>query len=200
MITTTADATRSYRFDVRQFRRMMATGVFKDQKVELVAGRIFPMTELPPHTFALGRLYRALILLVPGASWTVFGEAPVLFGRYWAPKPDISVLRGNDTIYATRLPRPSDVALLIEVSDTTYHRDRGPKWRRYAAAGIPVYVIVRLKGADTAVEVWTSPSGKGKATRYADVVKYTARAGEAFPVELDGQTFGQVAVADLITP
>jgi hypothetical protein len=200
MLTITTDATRSYRFNVRQFRRMMATGVFKDQKVELVAGRVFLMTDQPPHTFALSRLYRALILLVPGTSWTVFGEAPVLFGRYWAPKPDVPVLRGNDTIYSTRLPRPRDVALLIEVSETTYHRDRGPKWRRYAAAGIPVYVIVRLKGVDTVAEVWTSPSGKGNSARYSDVVKYTARAGESFPVELDGQAFGQVAVADLIAP
>ena len=158
------------------------------------------MTDLPPHTFALGRLYKGLFGLVPDTHWTVREEKPVLFGRYWAPKPDLTVLRGNDTVYATRLPRPGDVALLIEVSDTTYHRDRGPKWRRYAAAGIPVYVIVRLKGADTVVEVWTSPAGKGKAARYAEVVRYTARAGESFPIELDGQIVGQIAVTDLIAP
>ena len=77
-------------------------------------------------------------------------------------------------------------------------RDRGPKWRRYAAARIPVYVIVRLKGADTAVEVWTSPTGRGEAARYADVVTYTARAGESAPIELDGSRHGQIAVNDLI--
>ena len=44
---------RSYRFDIRQFQRMVAAGIFQDQKVELVAGRIYPMTDLPPHTFAL---------------------------------------------------------------------------------------------------------------------------------------------------
>jgi hypothetical protein len=200
MIALLTDAARSYRFDVRQFHRIMALGVFKDQKVELVAGRVFLMTDLPPHIFAVGRLYMSLIGLAASAYWTVREEKPVLFGRHWAPKPDLTVLRGNDTAYATRLPRPRDVALLIEVSDTTYRRDRGPKWRRYAAAGIPVYVIVRLKGADTVVEVWTSPSGKGRTARYADVVRYTARAGESFPVELDGQTFGQIAVADLIAP
>ena len=37
------DAERSYRFDVRQFHRMMASGIFDDQKVELVAGRIYPL-------------------------------------------------------------------------------------------------------------------------------------------------------------
>ena len=108
------------------------------------------------------------------------------------------VLRGDDIVYAKRQPRPRDVALLVEVADTTYRRDRGRKWRRYAAAGIPVYMIVRLRGADTVVEVWTSPTGRGKAARYTDVVIYTARAGESVPIELDGSRHGQIAVNDLI--
>lgn len=191
-------AERSYHFDVRQFHRMLAAGIFGDQKVELVAGKIYPMTDLPPHTFAVGRLYRALLAILAEAMWTIREEKPVLIGRYWAPKPDIAVLRGSDTTYASRHPRPRDVALLVEVSDTTYHRDRGPKWRRYAAAGIPVYMIVRLKGPDTLIEVWTGPVGRGRSARYMDVVRYSARAGESVPIELDGSEHGQVAVLDLV--
>ena len=58
MITLLTGAERSYRFDVRQFHRMMASGIFDDQKVELVAGKIYPMTDLPPHVFAVGRSTR----------------------------------------------------------------------------------------------------------------------------------------------
>jgi Uma2 family endonuclease len=198
MITLLTSAERSYRFDVRQFHRMMASGIFDDQKVELVAGKIYPMTDLPPHVFAVGRLYRYLLALLSVDHWTIQEEKPLLIGRYWAPKPDILVLRGDDQIYATRLPRPPDVALLIEVSDTTYHRDRGRKWRRYAAAGIPVYIIVRLKGADTVVDVWTSPMGRGRTARFTEVVRYSARAGESVPIELDGRAFGEVADVDLV--
>jgi Uma2 family endonuclease len=191
-------AERSYLFDVRQFHRMMAAGIFDDQKVELVAGKVYVMTDLPPHTFAVGRLFKLLLAMLAEVEWTVRAEQPILIGRYWAPKPDIAVLRGNDEIYAARHPRPCDVALLAEVSDTTYHRDRGRKWRRYAASGIPVHMIVRLEGPDTLVEVWTGPTGRGRAARYTEVVRYTARAGESVPVELDGSERGQVAVADLI--
>jgi Uma2 family endonuclease len=198
MIAVSTSAERSYRFDVRQFHRMMAAGVFEDQKVELVAGKIYAMTDLPPHSFAVGRLLRALLLMLAGDQWTIRQEQPVLIGRFWAPKPDIAVLRGSDTNYAARHPRPRDVALLIEVSDTTYHRDRGRKWRRYAAAGILTYMIVRLKGPDTLVEVWTGPTGRGRAARYTDVIRYSAQAGEAVPIEIDGREFGQVAVLDLI--
>ncbi len=188
----------SYRFDVRQFHRMMAAGVFQDQKVELVAGRIYAMTDLPPHTFALGRLHNGLRPLFPPDQWTIREEKPVLIGRYWAPKPDLAVLRGDDTTYASRLPRPRDVALLVEVSDTTYHRDRGRKWRRFAAAGIPTYVIVHLKGPDTVVEVWTVPTGRGRAAHYAEVIRYRAAAGESVPIEIDGNIYGQFAVTDLV--
>jgi hypothetical protein len=198
MITLLTGAERSYRFDVRQFHRMMASGIFDDQKVELVAGKIYPLIDLPPHTFAVERLHRALRELLPGEHWTIREEKPILINRYWATKPDISILRGNHTTYATRLPRPGDVALLIEVTDTTYHRDRVLKWRRYAAAGIPVYVIVRLNGADTVVEVWTSPTGRGRTARFTDVVRYSARAGESVPIEVDGRECGQVAVVDLV--
>jgi Uma2 family endonuclease len=198
MIGLMANAGRSYRFDVRQFQRMMAAGVFRDQKVELVAGKIYAMADLPPRTFAVGRFHEVLRAMLPRDEWNIREERPVLFGRFWAPKPDLAVLRGSDTIYATRHPRPRDVALLVEVSDTTYQRDRGRKWRRYAAAGIPNYMIVRLKGADTLVEVWTGPSGHGKTARYADVVRYSARAVESVPIEVDRTVRGQVAVVDLV--
>jgi Uma2 family endonuclease len=191
-------AERSYHFEVRQFHRMMAAGVFDDQKVELVAGRIYAMTDLPPHTFAVETYHEFLRAMLSRDEWTVREEKPILMGRYWAPKPDLSVLRGNHNVYATRQPRPGDVAMLVEISDTTYHRDRGRKWRRYAAAGIPVFTIVRLKGPDTVVEVWTEPAGRGRAAHYTDVVRYRALAGESVPIELDGSIVVQIAVCDLI--
>jgi hypothetical protein len=198
MIRLGADARQSYRFDVHQFRRMSAAGVFDDQKVELVAGRIYPLTDLPPHVFAVGRLHEALRGMFPRDQWTIREEKPILVSRFWAPKPDFSVLRGDDSVFATRLPRPTDVALLIEVADTTYHRDRGVKWSKYASAGIPIYIIVQVGGSDTVLEIWTEPMGKGQSARYLNSVSYRAGAAELAPVEIDGNRFGQIVVADLV--
>ena len=39
-----------------------------------------------------------------------------------------------------------------------YRRDGGRTWRRYAAAGIAIDMIVRLKGPDTEIEVWSRPA------------------------------------------
>jgi Putative restriction endonuclease len=200
MLTILTDAARSYRFDVRQFRRMMIAGIFENHKVELVAGKIYVMTDLPPHTFALETFREALRVMLSRGQWTIREEKPVLMGQFWAPKPDLSVLRGDNSHYASRLPRSGDVALLVEVADTTYQRDRGRKWRRYAAVGIPIYIIVRLKGPDTFIEVWTGPTGRGVKARYTDVIRYSAQAGESVPVELEGLTLGHIAVADLVAP
>ncbi len=191
---------RSYDFDVRQFQRMIAAGIFDDHKVELVAGKSHPMPDPPPHTFAVGRFHESLRVVLQRDGWTIREEKPVLIGRYSAPKPDIAVLHGSDAIYSARHPRPRDVALLVEISDTTYHRDRGRKWRRYAPAGIPIYMIVRLKGPDTLIEVWTGPTGRGNVARYVDLVRYSARPGESVLIELDGSNQGHVAFVDLVAP
>ena len=79
--------------------------------------------------------------------------------RRWRPIPDVVILRGPKRAIGTRLARARDVALLVEVSDTTYAKDSGPKLRRYASFRIPVYWIVDLNRR--IVEVRTGPFGRG---------------------------------------
>ena len=104
------------------------------------------------------------------------------------------VLEGPDTIYGTRLARPDDVALLVEVSDTTYAKDSGPKMRRYATFQIPVYWIVDLKRR--IVEVRCQPFGKAKEAGYARCDTYFEH--DFVPVVLAGVEVGRIAVADLL--
>ena len=100
----------------------------------------------------------------------------------------------SQSLLCQALPRARDVALLVEVSDTTYAKDSGPKLRRYASFRIPVYWIVNLNRR--IVEVRTGPFSKGKPAGYA--VCHTYREGDTIPVELDGQEVGRVAVSDLL--
>lgn len=58
-----------------------------------------------------------------------------------------------------RLPTPSDVLLLIEVSDTTLIYDRHVKSVLYAEAGIPEMWIIDLNGKS--MEILSGPSAKG---------------------------------------
>src|SRR5262249_51458845 len=79
------DDERSYRFDVRQFHRMMAAAIFNDQNIGLVAGQIYAMTDFPPPIFAVGRLHEALRALLSRDEWTIWEEKPMLIGCCWAP-------------------------------------------------------------------------------------------------------------------
>lgn len=182
-----------YRMTPRQFRKAMDAGVFGENHVELLGGIPFVMAENPPHILVCLTLYEILFLLVPRPRWVLNKEHRLKLGN-WLPLPDIVVLQGPRATYGTRLARAGDVALLVEVADTSYPRDSGPKLRRYATYRIPVYWIVDLNRR--IVEVYTDPFGKGKQAGYAQRVIY--REGDRIPVELDGQEVGRVVVADLL--
>jgi Uma2 family endonuclease len=188
-----------YRLTVRQFEAMIDAGVFlydaRDPlRVELLGGMLVDkLTRDNPHAYAVGFLGDRLRGILP-AGWFAREEKSITVGRFSRPEPDVVAVRGRLEDYRARGPRAQDVTLLIEVADTTYAKDRGAKWRIYAAAGIPAYWIVNIQGRR--VEVYTNPSGRGKAAAYRDVQTYGPDA--EVPVVIDGQEIGRVAVRDLL--
>jgi len=199
MPTTPTQATRPglrpYRLTVRQFETMIAAGVFPDgARVELLGGRLIEgMTKNSPHNFAIFQLGDALRGILP-TGWYVREEKSIVLGRYWRPEPDLAVIRGPRERYRSGDPRPADLALLIEVSDESYAKDRGVKWRRYAASRVPVYWIVNLP--DRRVEVYANPAGRGRSASYRDATTFAE--ADAVPVVIEGREVGRVAVRDLL--
>jgi Uma2 family endonuclease len=110
------------------------------------------------------------------------------------PPPDAVVLCGPEATYGSRWARAADVALLVEIADSSYARDSGVKLRRYAGSRIPVYWIVDLNRR--LVEVRTLPTGKGKQAQYAQCDVY--QESDSVPVRLDGQDVGSIAVAAIL--
>ena len=84
--------------------------------------------------------------------------------------------------------------MVIEVSDTTLQRDRILKKRLYARAGIPVYVIINLP--KRRVELYTDPTGPADEPDYQQHCDYGPT--QAWPLLLDGQEIGVLAVRDLL--
>ena len=188
----TAPALKLYRLTVPQFEAMIGADVFGDDRVELLGGVLVMMTRYQPHDSASEELGDALERFLDPRDWYVREEKPVRFGRSWRPEPDVAVVRGPRMGYKDT-PRAADIALLIEVADTTYAKDRGVKWRRYAAAGIPAYWIADL--TKRRVEVFTGPTGAGKSALYQNAVEYGEDA--EVPVIIDGREFGRIAVRSL---
>ena len=139
------------RFTVEQYHRMIASGAFtEDDHLELIDGWLVQkMAKGPAHEYSLGQAEALLRERVP-AGWHVRNQAPITLSRS-EPEPDIAIVRGD---YRTRHPSGSDLALVVEISDTTVATDR-LKARMYGLAKIPEYWIVNLGGR--CVERFASP-------------------------------------------
>jgi hypothetical protein len=85
----------------------------------------------------------------------VESQQPLICTDIHVPEPDFMVLRGTLKDYRD-LPTAADAWCVVEVADSSYERDRGEKYKGYAAAGVEQYVIINLR--NRTAEVFTSPN------------------------------------------
>jgi Uma2 family endonuclease len=184
-----------YRLSVRQFERMIDAGVFPEGvRVELLGGVLVEkMTKNDPHDFTVGRLGTILRRLLP-SDWIVREEKSVRLGLSWRPEPDIAVVRGPDDLYRARTPQAKEIGLVIEVADVSYAKDRGAKWRGFAAARVRIYWIVNLPAHR--VEVYTDPTGRGMAAKYRGCTMIGA--DSEVPVVIENREVGRIAVREIL--
>ena len=75
-------------------------------------------------------------------------EAPInlrpLDNTTYRPEPDAAVLRQPVRTFLSRDPDPAEIALLVEVADTTLAFDLGEKALKYAQAGITEYWVLDI--------------------------------------------------------
>ncbi len=146
-----------WRLSVEQYHAMIRAGILTDDDpVELLEGwLVYKMPKNPPHRLVTRLTREALERIVP-AGWFVDAQEPITTETS-EPEPDVTVPRGTRRQYADHHPRPEELALLVEVSDTTLARDRGSRKRIYARARIPVSWIINLQ--ERQIEVYTEPTG-----------------------------------------
>jgi len=125
------------RITAREYDRMAAQGFFALQRVQLIDGEIIQMSPINNlHSACICLVQEALQKALGNAFW-VRPQSTLDLGKYSQPDPDISVVAGTPR---SQHPRRYKTALLVvEVSDTTLHIDRGRKLSLYAAPGIREY-------------------------------------------------------------
>ena len=165
------ETTTKVRFTTQDFHLMGEVGLLDaDRTYELIDGEIYRMApESYNHASTVTRiadLFRKRIGQM-GLNWSDYVREghPIEASDHDEPEPDVALLRGEPG----RTPRPEDVRLVIEVSRTTYEKDRGMKQRMYAQAGIPEYWIVRIEpDGPRVLEVYRRPEGNA----YLDQTTY----------------------------
>jgi Uma2 family endonuclease len=182
-----------WRLSVAQYHQMIDAAILtENDPVELLEGwLITKMPKKPKHSHATQLLGDELREILP-SGWFINVQEPITLATS-EPEPDLIVIRGKRSDY-TQHPKPKDVALVVEVSDSTLQQDRTLKLRIYAAARIPVYWILNLQ--DRQLEIYTDPAGTGAQASYQKRDVY-AEADDA-PVVIDGQEVGRVKVGELV--
>ncbi|CAN5304449.1 Uma2 family endonuclease [soil metagenome] len=152
-----------HRFTVEEYRKMGEAGIFsEDDRVELIDGEVVEMAPIGwRHALCVTRLTTLLSRFaseqaLAGRRYEVSVQNPVVLSRHREPQPDLALVDG---LPPARLPGPAEVALVVEVADTSLAYDRERKLPLYAEAGIPEAWLVDLN-ANT-IEVYSEPGSAG---------------------------------------
>ena len=178
-----------HRFSVADYYRMAEVGILReDQRVELIEGEV---VEMPPigsrHASVVDRITEVFSGAISLERRVIRVQNPVRLGDDSEPVPDVLLLKRREDYYAGAHPRPGDVLLLVEVSDTTLAYDRGVKLPLYARAGIPEVWVVDLKART--VEVNRQPTGSGYVEH-----RVVAADGELSPLAFPDSRFKVAAI------
>jgi hypothetical protein len=139
----------TWRWDEASFILAWEAGVFGDQRVELIEGEVWPVTVGLWHGAVTSNLVRTL----PDGEWRITTASLPAAGSI--PDPDLWVHRRSAEPVSRlgasrRIGRWSatDVALVVEVADSTYAADVEAKARLYGRSGFPNYWVVHRAGVD----------------------------------------------------
>ncbi len=168
------------RFSGERYDELWKLGLItSDDRVELLNGQIVRKPDMnPPHLYSVKDNYDRVNQLFLNRAITI-AQSTIVLPQDGRPDPDIALLKLETP--RDRLPLPTDIHLIIEVSDSTLSRDRDTKLALYARDGIIEYWIINL--ADSQLEVYRDPDGTRYATSFT-VKNATPTACLAFPDDL----------------
>lgn len=149
-----------YRFTVVDYHKMVEAGILcEDDRVELIDGEILQMTPIGPRH--LGNVDGLTELFVLGLAGKAIArvQGSIRLNLRSEPQPDLVLLRRQEDFYASAMPGPGDVLLVIEVADSSLPYDRDVKMLLYARSGIPEAWLMDLNGESITVHREPGPDG-----------------------------------------
>ena len=149
---------RPKRFTLEEYAQLAEIGFLReDDRIELIRGELIEMAAKGmKHTVCCQRLLKALPSQVENA--TLRCQDPIQLPSGSEPEPDLVIVRDRSDDYLDSHPGPSDILLIIEVSDSSIEYDRTVKASLYAEAAIAHYWIFNV--LDTQLEVLENPFQK----------------------------------------
>ena len=133
------------RFSVDDYYRMAEEGILSErERVELIDGEVLVMSPIGSrHAACVTRANQELVRGAGGSALVRPGN-PVRLDAFNEPQPDFTLVRPRADLYESSHPGPSDVILVVEISDSSLEYDRGVKAALYARWGLVEYWVADL--------------------------------------------------------
>jgi Uma2 family endonuclease len=146
-------------FTVYEYYQMAETGILSEHvRTELINGEVIEMSAMGlRHRAAVNRASDLLVPLFKGKA-QISVQLPVRLNDFNEPQPDICFLKPRRDFYESKHPGPTDVFMMMEISDTSLGYDRDVKLGVYAATRIPEVWIEDL--VNQVLLVFREPSRK----------------------------------------
>ena len=182
------------RLSVCQYHDMIRHGVLTEEnEVELLDGLLVAnRTKSTAHRLAKWLAQNSLAKVIP-EGWYVNSQDAIKLATS-EPEPDVMVIRRQPRDYLEHHPLARELALVVEVSDSSLRHDQGLKKAIYAAAAISVYWIINL--VDRRVEVYTNPTGPADRPDYRQCNSCSGT--EQVPVVIDGREVASIPLRELL--
>ncbi|WP_374943676.1 Uma2 family endonuclease [Sphingomonas sp.] len=138
------DDPQFFKLRIEDYELLDRAGVFHGQRVELIGGRIVVVNaQFQAHFIVKNRLGRRLqaALEAIGSKHEAMIEGSVALSDSDLPDPDILV----GTVSPVRdYVRIGQVAMIVEIADTSIRHDLGEKRDLYAVSRVPEYWVVDI--------------------------------------------------------
>ena len=134
-----------HRLTVDRYEAMAEAGLLPERGVELFDGLVVEMSAKGARHAHAAVILNELLVDQRRGRYRVFAEALSLrLGPHDEPDPDFAIVRATGWETARRV-RVDEVALIIEIADSSLAFDLGMKREKYAIAGVPEYWVIDVQ-------------------------------------------------------
>ncbi len=180
---------KPYRISVEIYDEMIEHGILdENDNVELLNGRIIEKMPKGTKHSSYNDVITRFFYKNLDENCVIRNQNPIWLDESTEPEPDVVLAKLPREKYLENHPKPEDILLLIEISDSTLYVDRNVKSMSYSRAGILQYLIVNVE--NKTVEDYQNPTADGY------VLKQIYKIGDKFTLNAFPEL--EIAVEDFL--
>ena len=161
---------------VVEYDRMIEAGIYtENDRIELLNGEIIEIIPKGTKHVYFNEVIADFFREKFDKNVDVRSQNPIILDDFSEPEPDIVLAKPPRKKYLENHPTPSDILLVMEISDTTLAYDRDDKASAYSRNGIGQYLLLNLQ--NETIEDYRAPNADGYNS------KQTFHKGESFILE-----------------